>query len=292
MYELIQVSEHGFYIDCPAKMGVVTVGDDGAVLIDSGNDKNAAKKARAILEKEGRRLLFIVNTHSHADHIGGNRYLQEQTGCDVFAPAIEAAFTAFPVLEPALLYGGNPPASLRHKFLMAQDSRVRPLSEAVLPAYMEIVPLSGHTPDMVGFRVDGTAVFLADCLSSVPTLEKYRVGYIWDVPQYLETLEAVKTMQAEIFIPSHAPAADRIAELAQYNADTVRGIAEDICSICAQPTPFDTLLKALFDRYSLVMTAEQHVLVGSTVRSYLTWLVDSGRLTVAFDGNVMTWKTI
>ncbi len=291
MYELIQISEHGWYIDCPAKIGMVTVGNNEAILIDSGNDKSAAKKVRGILEKEGLSLRFIVNTHSHADHIGGNRWLQEQTGCDIFAPGMDAAMTAYPLFEPSLLYGGNPPKALRHKFLLAQDSRVRPLEEAALPAYMEIIPLSGHTPDMVGFRVDN-AVFLADCLSSAQTLEKYRIGYLWDVEQYLDTLENVKALRADRFIPSHAPATEDIRTLAQLNISTVNDIAAAIITLCEQPIGFDDLLKALFEQYNLTMTAEQHALVGSTVKSYLSWLVDSGRICVSYDDNVMMWRAV
>ncbi len=45
-----------------------------------------------------------MNTHSNADHIGGNRYLQGQTGCKVYSGGIEAAFTKYPVLEPSFIY--------------------------------------------------------------------------------------------------------------------------------------------------------------------------------------------
>ena len=119
MYELIQVSELCYYIQCPAKIGVVRTDGNNVVLIDSGNDKNAGKKALKILEQRNWRLQAVFNTHSHADHIGGNRFLQERTGCKIYAPGIERDFTCHPVLEPTFLYGGCPPSELRHKFLMA-----------------------------------------------------------------------------------------------------------------------------------------------------------------------------
>ena len=40
------------------------------------------------------------------------------------------------------------------------------------------------------------------------------------------------------------------------------------------------------------MTFEQYVLVGSTVRSYLAWLKDNGRLEVIFEENMLLWKSI
>lgn len=45
----------------------------------------------------------------------------------------------------------------------------------------------------------------------------------------------------------------------------------------------------MFDDYGLVMNFEQYVLIGSTVRSYLAWLRDEGKLEICFDDNVMFW---
>lgn len=41
MYELIQVSEKCYYINCPAKIGVYVADEDHVYLVDSGNDKDA-----------------------------------------------------------------------------------------------------------------------------------------------------------------------------------------------------------------------------------------------------------
>ena len=91
MYELAQVSEKCYYINCPAKIGVYVVDETHVYLVDSGNDKDAGRKIRQILDKNGWRLTAILNTHSNADHIGGNRYLQGQTGCKVYSGGIETA---------------------------------------------------------------------------------------------------------------------------------------------------------------------------------------------------------
>ena len=39
------------------------------------------------------------------------------------------------------------------------------------------------------------------------------------------------------------------------------------------------------------MTFEQHALVGSTVRSYLTWMKECGRLTAFIEDNMLLWQT-
>lgn len=290
MYELIQVLNNTYYINCPAKIGLYLDVDKDVYLIDSGNDKEAGRKVRQILDKNGWALRAILCTHSHADHIGGCKYLQAQTGCKVYAPGVERDFTRHTLLEPALLYGGFPPKALRHKFLMAQESDADELASAELPEGFEIIPLPGHCFEMVGFRTPDNVVFLADCLSSRATLEKYRIGFIYDVQAYLDTLEEVKSLSGAFFVPAHAEACEDVSELAQYNIDTVNEIAGRIKSICTQPVNFEALLKRLFDEYALELSFEQYALVGSTVKSYLAWLMDKGQLKAKCESNLLLWE--
>lgn len=290
MYELVQVAGNSYSIQSPAKIGLVRLNDTDVCLIDSGSDKDAGRKVRQILDKNGWKLKAIYNTHSNADHIGGNQYLQAQTGCKIYAPGIECAMTRHTVLEPAFLYGGYPCKALRHKFLLAQGSHAEELTPDVLPEGFVMIQLPGHFFDMVGFRTPDQVVYLADCLSSRETLDKYRVSFIYDVGAYLQTLEKVKTLEASMFVPAHAEATADIATLSQYNIDQVHGIADKIVALCAEPINFEAILQKLFTDFGLVMNFEQYVLVGSTVRSYLSWLLDSGRLSAAFVDNRLLWQ--
>ena len=210
MYELIRTGEQSYYIDCPAKIGVYVTGD-GAYLIDAGGDKDAGRRARKILDGQGWKLLGILVTHSNADHIGGCQYLQRQTGCRVFAPGIEAQFTRTPILEPGFLYGGFPPAALRHKFLLAAPCECEDAASPAFPQEVKVLPLPGHFFDMCGYLLpDGTA-FIADCVSSPETLEKYGFPFIYDVAAYLATLDALPGAGAKMYVPSHAAACGHIA---------------------------------------------------------------------------------
>ena len=202
MYELINVSGGSYYIQSPAKIGLVKLKDNDVCLIDSGNDKDAGRKVRKILDDNGWKLTAIFNTHSNADHIGGNKYLQTQTCCKIYAPGIECDFTNHPILEPSFLYGGYPPKELRHKFLMAQESKAEFLTQEILPEAFELIPLRGHFFDMVGFRSPDDVVYLADCLSSRETLDKYQITFIYDVAEYISTLEIVNTCSPASKVPS------------------------------------------------------------------------------------------
>ena len=99
----------------------------------------------------------------------------------------------------------------------------------------------------------------------------------------------VKSLTAKMFVPAHAAATEDISELAQYNIDKVYEIAGKIIDLCKEPLCFEVLLQRLFTKYALTMNFEQYVLVGSTVRSYLSWLKDTDRLNAIFENNMLLW---
>ena len=292
MYELVQVSKSCYYIDCPAKIGMVQVGEGEAVLIDSGNDKDAGKKVLRILNEKGFRLRAIYNTHSHADHIGGNAFLQEKTGCKVYAPGMELAFVQSPILEPMFLYGGMPPKDLCHKFLMAKGSDALPLTRDVLPEGLSLLSLPGHSPSMVGFESQEGVTYLADCLASEESLEKYQVSYLVDPEAYLDTLHKVGEMKGRVCIPAHAPAGEDMSLLVQKNIETVEEILELVVSLCKEPCCLEEIIQGVFRHYHLTMDFTQYALVGSTLRSYISCLRKQGRIEPFFQEERLWWRAL
>lgn len=289
MYELIQAGENTYYIDCPVKMGLYRTGKTDVVLIDSGSDKDAGKKVLKHLKMQGWNLAAVYHTHAHADHIGGNRVLQERTGCNIYAPGAEAAFVNFPFLEGALLGGGFPYQELRGKFLLAEASKAEILTPDRLPEGLEALPLPGHSPEMTGYRTADSVVFLGDCVTSEAAMDKYGVPYNYDVRATLETLDAVEGMEASLFVPAHAEAVEDIRPLVQANRRRIEDIIRRIIELCERPRTVEDILRILFGAYMLHINFQQYALIGSAVRSYLACLRDKGLVIPSFRDNRQVW---
>ena len=48
-------------------------------------DPALAQPVLDVLDKKGWRLTYILNTHHHWDHVGGNLELKQKTGCKIIA---------------------------------------------------------------------------------------------------------------------------------------------------------------------------------------------------------------
>lgn len=289
--ELVQVGNKTYYIKNPTNIGIYKVDNENVYLIDSGNDKEAGKKILKIIDEQGWKVKGIINTHSNADHIGGNKVIQDRTGAEIYAYNIEKSFTENPILESSFLYGGYPFKDLRNKFLLAKESVVNSI-ENNLPDGLEYFPLKGHFFDMIGIKTSDNVYFLADSLFSEETITKYHLFFIYDVKEYLNTLDYLDTLEGSLFIPSHCEASSNVKDLTQINRNKINEISDVIYNYCENEVTFEELLKHIFDKYSLIMNTNQYVLVGSTIRSYLSYLCDENKITYEFKDNKMFWRKV
>ena len=90
--ELIKVGKITYYIKNPTNIGIFKLDEENVCIIDSGNDKDAGKKILKIIDEQGWKVKVIINTHSNADHIGGNKVIQDRTNCEILSYGIEKSF--------------------------------------------------------------------------------------------------------------------------------------------------------------------------------------------------------
>ncbi len=287
--ELIKVAKKTYYIKNPTNIGVYQVDDDSVYLIDTGNDKDAGRKILKIMEENGFKVKGIINTHSNADHIGGNKIIQDRTNCPIFAYNIEKSFIENPILEPSFLYGGYPFKEIRNKFLQAKESKVTSI-ENNLPDGLEYFKLKGHFFDMIGIKTSDDVYFLADSLFKEEVITKYHLCFLLDIKEYLNTLDYLETLKGKLFIPSHVEAVSDISNLITLNRNKVYEIIDKIYNFCEKEVTLEDILKYIFDVYNLNINPNQYVLISSTIKSYLSYLNDLEKITFLFKDNKMYWK--
>ncbi len=289
--ELVKVGEKTYYIKNPTNIGIYKVDNENVYLIDTGNDKEAGKKILKIINEQGWKVKGIISTHSNADHIGGNKVIQERTNCEILALGIEKCITEFPILEPSFLYGGYPFKDLQNKFLLAKESKVMDIQNN-LPEGLEYFTVRGHFFDMIAIKTSDNVYFLGDSLFSEETIQKYHLFFIYDVREYLNTLEQLKNLQGALYIPSHCEATTNITKLIELNKNKIEEICNKILDYCKNEVTFEQILKYIFDEYNLTMNTNQYVLIGSTIKSYLSYLCDDNKIKYEFKENKMLWQTI
>lgn len=286
--ELTKLGEKTYCIQNPTNIGIYKLDDEKVCLIDTGNDKESGRKILKIINEQNWQVECIINTHSNADHIGGNKFIQDRTNCKILSSKTETAIINNPELEPAFLYGAMPLNELNNKFLLAKESNCQ-IIDNNLPEGLEYFTLKGHFIDMIGIKTSDNIYFLGDSIFSEETINKYHIFFIYDVEKYLQTLDFLETLNGTFYIPSHVKPLTDLKELIKLNKNKINEICNAILNTCQNPITTEEIIKKIFDTYNLEININQYALLGSTIKSYLTYLNNQNRVEYFFKDNLLYW---
>lgn len=287
---LLHLKGNSWLVPGPTNIGIYADGG-AAQLIDSGNDKDAGRRILKILGERAWSLKAIVNTHSNADHIGANNYLQGMTGCEIWATLGESAFIETPLLESSMLWGGYPFKELRSKFFEAKPSKItKVIDPAGKTEFFSFVPLPGHYVDMIGvLTVDGV-FYLGDSVFGESILEKYKIPFVYDVKAFKNSLDRIASTEAALYVPSHGEVCASAALLVGANREKIEDIEAKLLRILKKRTVFDEILAEICADFGIVLDYGQYALAGSTIRSFLSYLRNEGKAGFSFENNKMLWS--
>lgn len=288
------LTERVSYAPGGVNIGVVLDDSDGAIMIDTGLNDSAARKALRAMDAMGRRVTSIVTTHGHADHFGGNAFVVKRTGAAVFAPEWDETVLRYPLFQPLCLYAGaDPPSSLRGGFLLADASPVDVIYAAgpleVSGVGMQAISLKGHSGNQMGILVDGV-LFAADVVLPDRVIERYRLPYLYSVTDHLTSLAHAETIPHTVAVPGHGPILDHVSDSTVPNREVVERVASLVVDLCTEPSmPEDLLAEVLLQLGGEPVDAASYYLLHPTIFAYLSHLERVGAVRHEIDRGRSLW---
>lgn len=303
---LIKLTEHIYILPIATNIGVIAFSEEKQTeiyLIDSGNDDEYAKVILKQLQASFSNPLVktIINTHSHADHCGGNEYIRKETGCTIWASDGEAGLMEHPDIETGLIWGGNPVKELKNSYFVAKPCKADKTFKnnetfSIKDISVEVISLNGHYLDQTGFVItdtDGKKVcFAGDALSGRNVIKKYWIQYLFDEGKTKKSLERLSKVQADFYVPGHGNYVDSIDGIIELNEIALLETENMIIDELSSPKTTEQILKAVADRNGIRLGLSQYVLIGCTLRSYLSSLSDEGKIKYEISHNMMYWSAV
>lgn len=189
----------------------------------------SADRVLACVAEQGLTVDWILETHAHADHLSGARYLQERVGGRIAIGenirAVQATFKKIYNLERGFLPDGS---QFDHLFRDGERFLIGDVEATAL-----LVP--GHTPADMAYLVDG-AVFVGDTLF-MPDVGSARADFPGgDAHQLYRSMRRLLALPPEttMYVCHDYPPASReaawqttVADQRAHNIHVHDGIAEE-----------------------------------------------------------------
>ena len=290
MPELLLLAPGAHLFPAAVNSLVFTQGD-GVLVVDTGLDDSHARKLLRALQARGLRPTAILNTHSHADHHGGNQtFLKQLPELPIYAPPLEAAIIGHPLLEPLYLYGAHPPAALQTKFLLAPASPAQPVGAGKVRlggVDVELLNVPGHASQMYAVRC-GDVLYAADALFGPDPLSKHPLTFCVDSPAMKRSAASLLEVPGvRLTVPGHGDPASDLARLGgSANLSAFERVTAAVLDAAASPGSIDELLKRVCDALGVTMTNPGAVVLNrSVVSAHLAELLGRGEVDLEVRGN-------
>jgi len=164
---------------------------EGLVIDPAANTEEILKEAR----REGLKIRYIVNTHAHPDHTGGNAAMKEKTGAAIVIHEADAQMLLSMPSAYLRMFGAlpSPPADL-----LVRDGDELKLGGTALT----VIHTPGHTPGWMCLYADG-AIFTGDTLFVEGVGRTDLPGGSWDVMAAAIREKLFSLPDATVVYPGH-----------------------------------------------------------------------------------------
>jgi len=254
------------------------------ILLDSGLYEQRREIEETLL-RAGLTPIGILGTHAHNDHSSNHHYFQQKYHIPVALPMGEAAICC------------SREALKSHFFMnsmsefMANDRVSHMLVRAdriVWPEDREfelcgvkfgILRTPGHSVDHIAIRTPDNVLYLGDVLLTGDELRSARFPYHFCFQTAIQTLEALKSEQASLYLAAHKGVYQALDDLPERNIRLIESRAEGILSLIDRPLNLSELSLRVCEAFRLRSRVKGAVaLYQRNIHSYLEYLRDTGRV--------------
>lgn len=289
MFDIVDTIGNTFYYSAFSNVGVYKLNKSEVLLVDACDHKRMVKSLDNILENNNLSIKTIINTHCHVDHIAGNKFFYDKYGCQILASKGEQGFIAYPDREPRFYYSGvNTANKSRNPFFTTEATDAEIITAKNIPDGFEIIPLPGHSFDMIGVRTPDDVVFLADAILSKKTWDEYKLPFFYNVNESIKTLKDMQKLKAKLFVPAHDEPLKNICELAEYNIKGMNHKKELIYSLC-EGKSFDEIFADVIDALELRIMTPKYPMYAVMVRNFLQSLIDDEVIDTVLEDSVLIY---
>lgn len=310
--KIVELLSGVYVIPGATNVGVITDEKDGIVnvyLVDSGCTELDGDYILEILNafftqaQKQFKVISIINTHSHADHIGANPLIQTETKCEFWIPEKEITCTINPLFQTAMMWGAYPPHELRTVFFNSGEMNVDlafnenfklDLSNG---SSITVMDLQGHSFQNMGivYNCNTTGkkvVFTGDAIFTRQQLANHWIPFMVHPDNFLKSLDKLESHGPyEWIIPSHGDFIKRnLKETVELNKIAVISNKKMLISILKSgKKTTEEIIQKVAEMEEIKLSLPLYGLISSTLKSYLSLMHDAKDIRVCIEDNILYW---
>ncbi|MGK0467751.1 MAG: hydroxyacylglutathione hydrolase [Clostridium sp.] len=297
--EIKQVKGNTFLIDTGMTyIPFYKISSKEIIMLDSGWAEGEKEGIDEFLEKNNFKIVAILCTHAHVDHVGNNAYLKEKYNCIIAMPEYEALICSSAV-SLKLYYNNQTLTDVNDHFgdmvcvtdIMILDNQD---SITVCGAKFNIIHTPGHSPAHIGITTPDDVAYLADALISYEVMEGSKMPYAYILSEDLKSKVKLYDLKYSKYIVAHKGMYDDdITKLITDNIDFFKNRALTIATVIEDSMTMEDIFKAVIKYFNInVKSTYKYALIERMLQSYVEYLNETGILVLNVDKGFLKYSKV
>ncbi|MBS7526469.1 MBL fold metallo-hydrolase [Fusibacter paucivorans] len=276
-----------------ANAGLYYLSDHEVILIDTGHVRES-RQLLAWLTEQALTVRYIVNTHGHIDHVGGNYLLQAHFGCEIAMPYIDHLYCedssryymsfVTTAIDGLMVYG-------EERFRVDTMLNGQETLE-ILGHTFRLMTMPGHTPNHHVVITPDHVCFIGDVLLDDTRLATAKVGVVTQLEKHFESIEAVRNIRGCFFAVGHGAHVylpEELSGLCDRNRAFFQRQYREVLKFLSPESTFDALMRTIGIQYGLGKNVFKYYVAERSIKAYLAYLESIAAIRIHVVDGVLTY---
>ncbi len=276
-----------------AKIPFYKLDEKRVVMIDSGLPDDGPDIV-ALLEENGLQVVAVLTSHTHPDHAGNHRLLQEHFDAKIYMTPLAKATMS----DPMSMYAILGTKAGYHKSINRLGEGVR--TDVVLPwedgevtvegAVFRQITTAGHCAEHLCFITPDNVAYLGDAILSPKLIQSIRLPYCACLEPYMEALGKIEALNCDKYILAHNSVEEDAREMVRITRETLEQRLNALEALADTPVTLDELVREFLVQTNADLTSWRSVNgVGFNAKAFAGYLVDHDRLKFVLEDGIMKY---
>ena len=265
------------------------------IMLDSGWAKGEREGIDEILEKNNLKVVGIICSHAHVDHIGNNAYLKKKYNCIIAMPAYEALICSSTV-NLKLYYNSQTLSDVTEHFghMVCQTDIMILDNQDILYVHgikFKILHTPGHSPAHICIITPDDVAYLGDALISYEVMRGAKMPYAYILSEDLKSKLKLYDLKCSKYVVAHKGMYDDITKLITDNIDFYKNRAIRVYDVIDGAMTMEDILKAVIKKFNIhVNSRYKYTMIERMLGSYVEYLNETGMIVLNMDEGFLKYS--
>ncbi|MCY6371218.1 MBL fold metallo-hydrolase [Clostridium ganghwense] len=293
--EIKKVSGNTFCIDTGMTyIPFYKINDKEIIMLDSGWAEGEREGIDELLEKNNFKVVGIVCSHAHIDHIGNNAYFKKKYNCIIAMSAYEALACSSTVNLKVCYSSQTLSDVTKHFGHMVCETDIMILDNQdsiyVCGIKFKVLHTPGHSPGHICIITPDDVAYIGDALISYEVIKGAKMPYAFILKEDLKSKKKLYDLKCSKYVVAHKGMYDDITNLITDNIDFYKNRAAAIYDLIDGAMTMEDIMKVVIKNWNInVKSIYKYAIIEKMLRSYVEYLNETGMVELIMEDGFLKY---